>query len=181
MQSEYPPTIEGLAETREPTGFERWSELIVAGIIIVASIAILWLARDFRIPPGVRISPRLFPQLVGSGMLLVGVWYVVDVIRSPNQLAGGEDSEDVDIDAEADWLTLFFVGVGLTAFALLVEPAGFAIAAGVMFAICSTAMGSRRLVLNVVIGLILGLAVFFVFDSWLGVRLPNGWLSIVGL
>lgn len=181
MQSEYPPTIEGLTEQREPTGFERWSELIVAGAFILAAIVVLWLARDFRIPPGVRISPRLFPQLVGSGMLLVGVWYVIDVIRTPNQLSGGEDSEDVDIDADADWVTLIFIGIGLTAFALLVEPAGFAIAAGVMFAICSTAMGSKNLIMNIVIGLALGLAVFLAFDSWLGVRLPNGWLSMIGL
>lgn len=180
MQSEYPPTIEGLTESREPKGFERWSELVVAGIIIAAAIAILWLARDFRIPVGVRISPRLFPQLVGTGMLLVGVWYVIDIIRTPNQLSGGEDSEDVDITAEADWGTLILIGIGLTAFALLVEPAGFAVAAGVMFAICSTAMGSKNIVLNLVIGLALGMAVFIAFDSWLGVRLPNGWLTYIG-
>lgn len=177
MQSEYPPTIEGLTEGPEPKGFERWSELIVAGGVIVAAIVILWLARDFRVPPGVRISPKVFPQIVGAGMLLIGVWYVVDIIRTPNRLSGGEDSEDVDITADADWATLIFVGVGLTAFALLVEPAGFAIAAAVMFAICSTAMGSKNLIMNVVIGLILGFAVYVVFDSWLGVRLPDGWLA----
>lgn len=181
MQSEYPPTIEGLTEGKELTGFQRWSELIVAGGVIVAAIVILWLAQDFRVPNSVRISPKVFPQLIGSGMLLVGVWYVIDIIRIPNRPSGGEDSEDVDVDADADWATLILVGIGLTAFALLVEPAGFAIAAGVMFAICSTAMGSKNLVLNVVIGLALGFAVFFVFDYWLGVRLPNGWLEYIGL
>lgn len=180
MQSEYPPTIEGLTESRELKGFERWSELIVAAGIIIAAIGVLWLARDFRVPVGVRISPKLFPQLVGSGMLLVGVWYVIDIIRTPNQLSGGEDSEDVDITADADWVTLILIGIGLTAFALLVEPAGFAIAAGVMFAICSTAMGSKNVLLNLVIGLALGMAVFIAFDSWLGVRLPNGWLTYIG-
>lgn len=114
-------------------------------------------------------------------MLIIGVWYVIDIVRTPNRLSAGEDSEDLDIEAEADWLTLFFVGIGLTAFALLVEPAGFAIAAGTMFAICSTAMGSKNLVLNVVIGMLLGLAVFFTFDYWLGVRLPNGWLEYLGI
>lgn len=181
MEGEYPPSVEEFTQGPEPTGFARWSELIVAGIIIVAAITILWLARDFRVPPGVRISPKVFPQLVGAGMLLVGVWYVVDIIRVPNVLSAGEDSEDVDIDAEADWVTLIFVGIGLTAFALLVEPAGFAIAAATMFAICSTAMGSKKLVLNILIGLALGLAVFFTFDYWLGVRLPNGWLEYLDL
>lgn len=181
MQSEYPPTIEELTEGPEPQGFARWSELIVAGFVIVAAIVILWLARDFRIPPGVRISPRVFPQLVGAGMLIIGVWYVIDIIRTPNRLSGGEDSEDVDLNSDADWVTLIIMGIGLTAFALMVEPAGFAIAAGTMFAICSTAMGSKNIFLNVVIGMALGFVVFIAFDYWLGVRLPNGWLELIGL
>lgn len=181
MESEYPPSVEDLTEGPELKGWARWSELIVASGIILAALTILWLARDFRLPPGVTVSPRVFPQLVGAGMLLVGVWYVVDIIRTPNRLSAGEDSEDVDIEAEADWATLIFVGIGLTAFALLVEPAGFAIASGTMFAICSTAMGSKNLIWNVVIGMALGLAVFFTFDYWLGVRLPNGWLEYFGI
>lgn len=179
MQSEYPPSVEELTEGPEPKGWDRWSELAVAIGVIAVAIIILWLAQDFRVPRSVRISPKVFPQLVGTGMLLIGVWYVIDIIRTPNRLSAGEDSEDVDITAEADWVTLIFVGLGLTAFALLVEPAGFAIAAAAMFAICSTAMGSKNLVMNVVIGLILGLAVFVVFDSWLGVRLPDGWLAYI--
>lgn len=179
MQSEYPPNIDELTEGPEPEGWERWIELVVAIAIIAVAITILWLAKDFRAPRSVKVSPRVFPQLVGAGMLLVGVWYVVDVIRKPNTLSAGEDSEDVDITADANWVTLLLVGLGLTAFALLVQPAGFSIAAATMFAVCSTAMGSKNIVLNVIIGLALGLAVFFVFDTWLGVRLPEGWLGFI--
>lgn len=179
MQSEYPPNIDEMTEGPEPTGWQRWIELSVAIGVIVIAIIILWLAQDFRAPRSVRVSPRVFPQLVGLGMLLVGVWYVVDVIRTPRALSAGEDSEDVDIDADVNWLTLFLLAVALTVFALLVEPAGFAIAAGTMFAISSTAMGSKNILMNIIIGLVLGTAVFFVFDTWLGVRLPEGWLSSI--
>ena len=179
MQSEYPPTIDDITEGPEPKGWERWIELAVAIGVIVVAIVILWLARDFRAPRSVRVSPRVFPQLVGIGMLLVGVWYVIDVVRYPKPLSAGEDSEDVDINAKPSWSTLILVGVGLTAFALLVQRAGFAIAAGVMFAICSTAMGAKNILLNLGIGLTLGLAVYLVFDTWLGVRLPAGWLESV--
>ncbi len=179
MQSEYPPTIDDITEGPEPKGWERWIELVVAIAVIVVAIVILWLAKDFRAPRSVRVSPRVFPQLVGIGMLLVGVWYVIDVVRKPNPLSAGEDSEDVDITADVNWTTLILIGVGLTAFALLVQRAGFAIAAGVMFAICSTAMGAKNILLNVGIGLVLGLAVYLMFDTWLGVRLPAGWLEPV--
>lgn len=179
MHSEYPPNIDELTEGPEPTGWQRWMELVVAIAVIAVAILILWLAKDFRAPRSVRISPRVFPQLVGIGMLLTGVWYVVDVVRHPNALSAGEDSEDVDITADANWTTLILVALGLTAFALLVQPAGFAVAAATMFAICSTAMGAKNILLNVGIGLALGLAVFLVFDTWLGVRLPEGWLAVV--
>lgn len=177
MQSEYPPNIDEMTEGAEPTGWQRWIELAVAIGVILVAIGIIWLAQDFRAPRSVRVSPRVFPQLVGTGMLLVGVWYVIDVVRSPRALSAGEDSEDVDINADVSWLTLSLLAVALTAFALLVKPAGFAIAAATMFAISSTAMGSKNIVLNILIGLGLGVAVFLVFDTWLGVRLPEGWLS----
>jgi putative tricarboxylic transport membrane protein len=179
MHSEYPPNIDELTEGPEPKGWQRWSELAVAIAVIAVAITILWLAKDFRAPRSVRVSPRVFPQLIGIGMLLVGVWYVVDVIRNPNTLSAGEDSEDVDITADANWTTLLLVGLGLTAFALLVQPTGFAVAAATMFAICSTAMGAKNILVNLGIGLVLGLAVFLVFDTWLGVRLPEGWLGFI--
>ncbi len=179
MHSEYPPNIDELTEGPEPEGWERWIELAVAIAVIAVAITILWLAKDFRAPRSVKISPRVFPQLVGIGMLITGVWYVVDIVRSPKPLSAGEDSEDVDITADANWATLLLVGLGLTSFALLVEPAGFAIAAATMFTICSTAMGSRKILLNIGIGLVLGLAVFVMFDTWLGVRLPEGWLASI--
>ena len=37
--------------------------------------------------------------------------------------------------------------------------------------------GSRKYIFNSLIGLALGVAVFLVFDTWLGVRLPTGWLE----
>lgn len=177
MQSEYPPSIDEMTEGPELKGWDRWSELLVAGGVIVAALVILWVAKDFRVPPSVRISPKVFPQLVGGGMLIVGVWYMVDVVRNPNTLSAGEDSEDVDLEAEANWTTLILIAIGLTAFALMVEPAGFAIAAATMFTITSTAMGSKNILKNLLIGLALGLAVFVMFDTWLGVRLPEGWLA----
>lgn len=179
METEYPPSIEEMTEGPELKGWARWSELVVAGGIIAIAILILWLSKDFRVPRSVRISPKVFPQLVGIGMLLVGVWYVVDIVRVPSRLSAGEDSEDVDLEAEANWGTLFFVGLGLTSFALLVESAGFAIAAAVMFTICSTAMGSKKIHMNILIGALLGFTVFYIFDRLLGVRLPDGWLGLI--
>ncbi len=177
MEPEYPPTIDAMTEGPEPTGWQRWIELAVAIGVIAVAIGIMWLAQDFRQPRSVRVSPRVFPQLVGGGMFIVGVWYVVDIIRNPNRLSGGEDSEDVDVEADTNWRTLILMGVGLVTFAILVQPAGFSLAAAAMFFITSYAMGARKYVATIAIGLILGIAVYLIFDTWLGVRLPAGWLE----
>lgn len=177
MGTEFPPTVPELEVSRELRGVERWSELGVAIGVLLLGAAVLWFTRDIRVGRSVVVSPRLFPNIVGTGLVIAGIWYIVDVIRHPHTISGGEDSEDVDIDAPTSWTTLLFVGIGLTAFALLVKPAGFALAAGAMFTICATALGERRVWVSAVIGLALGLAVHVVFDSWLGVRLPPGLLD----
>src|SRR5699024_10694534 len=115
--------------------------------------------------------------IIGSGLVLTGIWYAYDIWRKPNVISAGEDDEDVDIDAPTDWAVLGWIGGGLVIYALLMQPAGFIVASGAMFAVASTAMGSRKIVLNAVIGLVLGAVVFFVFDGWLGVRLPDGILA----
>jgi len=171
-----PPELPNV-EYREPTGWERWSELLVAAGVIVIGIVILIYSQDIRVTRATTVSPRLIPEIVGVGTLLVGVWYFTDIIRKPHVISGGEDSEDVDIDAPTDWNALILIGVALTVFAFIVEVDGFSLAAAAMFFITSFAMGSRRFVWNALIGLVLGVAVFLVFDTWLGVRLPAGWLE----
>lgn len=160
-----------------PTGWERWSELLVAAGLVIIGIVILTETQDIRVTQSATVSPRLIPQIVGVGLLIIGAWYLVDIIRNPHDITGGEDSEDVDIGAPTDWRTLIMIGIALTVFALIVQPMGFALASAVMFAITSTAMGSKKYIHNVVIGLVLGVVVFLIFDTWLGVRLPAGWLE----
>jgi putative tricarboxylic transport membrane protein len=176
MADHLPPEISPV-EHRVPTGFERWSELLVAAGMIVLGIIILIYTQDIRVTRSTTVSPRIIPQIVGIGTLLVGVWYLIDIIRVPHVISGGEDSEDVDINASTDWNALIILGIALTIFAFIVEIVGFSLAAAVMFFITSFGMGSRKFFLNGLIGLVLGVAVFLIFDTWLGVRLPAGWLD----
>lgn len=164
-------------ERRTLTGWERWSELLVAAGLIIIAIVILVYTQDIREIRSATVSPRIIPRIVGVGTMLIGAWYVFDIIRTPHVISGGEDSEDVDIDAPTDWRALILIGLGLTVFAVLVKQAGFAIAAAAMFFITSYGMGSKKYVLNALFGLVLGVAVFLIFDTWLGVRLPSGWLE----
>lgn len=171
-QIPHPDTEEQPAVT--PTGFARWSELLVAAAVIVIGIVILVQAQDIRVTRTVQVSPRIVPQIIGTGMILVGLWYALDIYRKPHVLSAGEDDEDVDITADVNWRVLIAISAGLLLSAVLMRPGGFIVASTTLFTIASTAMGSRNVLANAVIGAVLGTIVFFVFDSWLGVRLPNG-------
>lgn len=158
-----------------PTGWARWSELVVAAALLVLGGIILYQTRDIRIVKSMsQVSPRVIPNAVGAILILLGIWYSVDIVRHPHVISAGEDDEDVDIEAPTDWKVLGAIALALAAFALLMQPAGFIIASAALFAISSTGMGSRKVLLNVLIGLVLGAIVYLVFDRWLGVRLPGG-------
>src|SRR5690606_355552 len=98
------------------TGWERWSELLVAAGMIIIGIVILVYTQDIRVIRSATVSPRIIPQIVGVATLLIGAWYVIDIIRTPHEISGGEDSEDVDIDAPTDWRALIIIAIGLTVF-----------------------------------------------------------------
>jgi putative tricarboxylic transport membrane protein len=169
-----PPALDD-QDDEIPTGWARWSELGIAAALIVIGIIILIQTQDIRVVRAMsQVSPRAIPKIVGSGLIIIGIWYAIDIIRNPNMLSAGEDDEDVDINAPTDWKVLAVIAVALVVFAILIEPAGFIIASAALFTISSTAMGSRKIGMNAVIGIVLATIIYVGFDIWLGVRLPGG-------
>ena len=161
-----------------PTGWTRWSELLVAAAVIALGIVVLVQTQDIRITRAVaRVSPRAIPQVVGVGLVVLGAWYALDIVRRPHVAGGGEDSEDVDPEAPTDWTVIAILAVALALFAALISHAGFVLASAVMFTVAAFAMGSRRVLADLAIGVVLATAIFLVFNGWLGVRLPEGWLA----
>ncbi len=63
-------------------------------------------------------------------------------------------------------------------YAWLIRPAGFVVASAALFLVSTVAMGSRSYLRNALIGIVLAVIVYYVFDDWLGVRLPAGWLDL---
>jgi putative tricarboxylic transport membrane protein len=59
----------------------------------------------------------------------------------------------------------------------LIHTAGFVIAQSALFTCVARAFGSSRVVRDLAIGILLGLAVFLFFVKFLNVGLPAGWLE----
>lgn len=121
------------------------------------------------------VGPRLFPMVIGIGLLVMAV---ILAIAIPRGYRGEADAgEDIDPDMPSDWRTVGLL-VGLfVALIVLVNPLGWAIAGGLFFAGCATVLGSRHYVRNVVIGAILSVGSFYAFYSGLGIPLPAGILD----
>ena len=62
----------------------------------------------------------------------------------------------------------------LLAYAFLLEPIGYPLATTAVFVAIARLLGSRAIVRDVIVGLVLGFGLFTAFTQYLGVSLPAG-------
>ncbi|MER6506950.1 tripartite tricarboxylate transporter TctB family protein [Nonomuraea sp. NPDC048881] len=118
------------------------------------------------------LGPRFFPMLVGAAMVLIGLFYVIDVLRGG---AGDpEESEDVDADAPTDWRSVGLVSGVFLAFAALLDVLGWVIGASLLFFGLSVVLGAEHKVRAAVVAVVLGVTTYLLFVKGLGVSLPAG-------
>jgi putative tricarboxylic transport membrane protein len=163
---------------RPDTG--RIAEFALALGVIVLGAVVLWQTRDIRITPmNSRIGPRVIPYIVGSGLVVVGLWFAVEVLLGrATQAGGGEDSEDADPTLPTDWGTIGFIAISLVIYLYLIERAGFIIASSVLFFGAAFGMGSRRILRDVAIAIAVSVSIYFIFTRGLSLRLPEGVLPL---
>ncbi|MER6574593.1 tripartite tricarboxylate transporter TctB family protein [Nonomuraea sp. NPDC001023] len=118
------------------------------------------------------LGPRFFPMLVGAAMVLIGLFYVIDVLRGG---AGDpEESEDVDADAPTDWRSVGLVSGVFLAFAALLDVLGWVIGASLLFFGLSVVLGAEHKARAAVVAVVLGVTTYLLFVKGLGVSLPAG-------
>jgi putative tricarboxylic transport membrane protein len=163
---------------RPDTG--RIAEFALALGVIVLGAVVLWQTRDIRITPmNSRIGPRVIPYIVGSGLVVVGLWFAVEILLGrTTQAGGGEDSEDADPTLPTDWGTIGFIAISLVVYLYLIERAGFIIASSVLFFGAAFGMGSRRILRDVAIAIAVSMSIYFIFTRGLSLRLPEGVLPL---
>ncbi|MEZ4500797.1 MAG: tripartite tricarboxylate transporter TctB family protein [Thermomicrobiales bacterium] len=156
------------------------AELVLAGGVVALGAVVIWQTTNIRLTPiNSRVGPRVIPYIVGSGLVITGIWLAIDILRGNVATAGGsEDDEDADPTLPTDWFTVGLIGASLVAYLYLIERAGFVIASTVLFSGSAFAMGSRRILRDVTIGLLLSTVIFFVFTDGLSLRLPEGLLPL---
>ncbi|TDD07683.1 tripartite tricarboxylate transporter TctB family protein [Nonomuraea deserti] len=156
----------------------RWwrPELGLALVVLVLGVLVVVGTLDVSAAASqLGLGPRFFPMLVGGAMVLIGLFYVADVVRGGR--GDPEESEDVDVDAPADWRSVGLVSGIFLAFSALLNVLGWIIGASLLFFGLAVALGAEHKLRAAVIAVVVGVATYLLFVKGLGVSLPGGPLT----
>jgi putative tricarboxylic transport membrane protein len=111
------------------------------------------------------VGPKMFPRLVGGGLILTGL----AVIREAMSIVpGGEDAIEYDV------LPILAISAGLIFAAFALERLGWILTATVVFFVTAWALGERRRLATIAIGLALSGGTYLLFNYALQLSLPAG-------
>lgn len=145
----------------------------------LAGLGIVLLVNSAQLAPVASsndsLGPKVIPTVLGILLLVVSVFYAIDIHRGG--VGAADEGEDVDLGAKADWKTVGLLVVIFAVSAALMEPLGWVIAGTLLFSGCAYALGNRHVIRGVLVGLAISLGTFYAFAIGLGVNLPAGILQ----
>jgi len=149
----------------------------MAGALAVAAavcaLGVFYVAGAFSIAGDAQyagVGPRVFPVIIGSALLILGVAFGASARRGASAAA----------DESVRRAAIGWIVAGLAFAIVAMQPLGFPLAAAAVFASTARGFGSRRIARDVVMGIALGALVYVVFSRGLGVSLPGGFLATWG-
>lgn len=148
-------------------------EVLFALVFVVLGAAGVVFAGTIVVPDlEFGMGPRAFPYIVSTLLLAIGAGLVYQALRG--QLGAAQDGEDIDAAAGTDWITIGKIAFFVVIHILLIEPAGWPVAAAVLFAGAAWSLGAKPLWRSIMISVILALVLQYLFGGLLGVSLPRG-------
>ncbi|MEO3800918.1 tripartite tricarboxylate transporter TctB family protein [Nonomuraea sp. B1E8] len=156
----------------------RWwrPELGLAFVVLVLGVLVVVGTLDVSAAASqLGLGPRFFPMLVGGAMVLIGLFYVADVVRGGR--GDPEESEDVDVDAPADWRSVGLVSGIFLAFSALLNVLGWIIGASLLFFGLAVVLGAEHRTRAALIAVVVAITTYLLFVKGLGVSLPGGPLT----
>ena len=128
------------------------------------------------VPQGSSIvSPQTFPYMVATFTSLVGIGLIMQVLRG--RLGTPEGDEPGDPFLGANFKTMTIIATAIALHVILLEIAGYVIAATVCFFGVAYGFGSRKYLKDFGISLVFALIVYFSFTKGLNINLPSGFFK----
>jgi putative tricarboxylic transport membrane protein len=151
------------------------AQLGLAALLVIMGAYTFYDASTLRVGFGDPVGPRLFPYVIGAVTVALGVLLVLATFRG--DIPQAEGGEDVDLRQPADWVTVLKL-VGVLLFTVLtISFLGWAVSGALLFAGAAWSLGSRTLVRDAIVGVVLSVSSWYFFHEVLGVILPAGILD----
>jgi putative tricarboxylic transport membrane protein len=168
MAAESPPD-------RQAPAARLLSPIILAAVLLLIGSGLFWTALvaaggDFSLQ-----GPRLAPVVVTGAWVIIAGFYLVMQLRPQ---PASEDVEDEEGAESPGWLAPAGVAAALVGFAIALEYAGFVVSAALFIVVVSRVLGSRILIRDVIVAVVLPTAVYLAFTRLLDIFLPAGVLPL---
>ncbi|MCX6439194.1 MAG: tripartite tricarboxylate transporter TctB family protein [Actinobacteria bacterium] len=151
-------------------------ELAFASSLFLLGLFVAWDTSHMDIPQGSSIvSPQTFPYMVAAFTSFVGLGLIIEVLRG--RLGTPDGDEPGDPFVPANFKTMTIVAVAITLHVILLDIAGYVVAATVCFFGVSYGFGSRKYLKDFGISLTFALVVYFSFTKGLNINLPSGFFE----
>jgi len=152
-----------------PDGQQRWMldrPKLITGIILLGFAAITAydaFSMNFRTAYG--LNPNTASYLVAGFLALLAIGHFWSATRP------GDGAQVI----EADWLAIGIMSLGLASLiGCIYFGAGFIAGSTLLFAFTARAFGRRAFLVDVLIGFVIAVAIFFLFNKLLTLTLPQG-------
>ena len=150
----------------------RWWLLVAGAAVALWGGFALWKAFNIPQPSAYRpMGPRVFPVIISTALIVLGVLFIIETMR------GADNAVEQHVAAEhrtADHRQAAIVVALLIGYAWLFERIGYVVATAAFLPAVARVLGSRRLLRDVIVGVILSVVAFTVFTELLSIDLPKG-------
>lgn len=163
-----------------PGGTRRALPGPLAFAVAVLALGVVVLFGAFGLSAGggySPVGPGFFPVVVAGGLLVFGFVFLLSTTARPDAYLTKKAAAE---SGATHWPTVGFLLVVLISYAFLLDPLGYVFATALFFPAAAYVLGDRRTrgaLRNLLIGLLVGAVIFFVFTEALGVTLPDGLLD----
>ena len=147
----------------------------MGSLFLLGFIVFLDTARTELPAFNLTVSPKVFPFAVAFLLMGLSALLIINILRGDRAIPEGLEPED-PIE-KSDYKTFAVVLASLFAFLLLIERAGFIIAASITFFGITVAFDNKKHLRAAVFGTIFITIIYLSFTHFLHVQLPAGILK----
>ena len=143
------------------------SSLFLLGLIV------FWDTATKELPAfNLTVSPKVFPFAIAFLLMGLSALLFINILRGDRAIPEGLEAGDAI--EKSDYKTFSLVLASLFAYLLLIERAGFIIAASITFFGITVAFGNKKHLRAAVFGTLFITVIYYSFTHFLNVQLPAG-------